>query len=223
MPPRSGNRNCFNTSGRGCLTNKHNGVADRNTSTKICAPERVRDVLPRKQTPWMHGDKTTFFLERDKSRLASVCAPRVASWCPCTFLFVKTARLPRGHARKFRVCVEKRWRRLPPFSQRDLPRGRDLHQQETANCDFACKKKKPLSHDWLAMRRSCSATCTMAASPTEIVLLSFSCTTSAHATEQRLSASAGRGGHRTPWLSLRGSRPCLCACPQSQLLVQLDG
>ena len=40
-------------------------------------------------------------------------APRVASWCRNSFLFVKTASLPRVHARKFRVCVE-RWWGAPP-------------------------------------------------------------------------------------------------------------
>ena len=51
----------------------------------------------------------------DKSRLASVCAPRVVSWCLREFLLSRL-RAHRGtHARKFRVCVEKGWGSPPPF------------------------------------------------------------------------------------------------------------
>ena len=56
----------------------------------------------------------------DKSRLSSVCAPRITSWCACSF-FLSRLRANRGaQARKFRVCVEKRWGPPPPFSQHTL-------------------------------------------------------------------------------------------------------
>ena len=45
----------------------------------------------------------------DKSRLASVCAPRVASWCLREFLLSRLRAYRGTHARKFRVCVEKGW------------------------------------------------------------------------------------------------------------------
>ena len=55
----------------------------------------------------------------DTSRLASVCAPRVASWCPCTFLFVRTPRFPRGsHPQVWSLRGERVEASLPPpFTQ----------------------------------------------------------------------------------------------------------
>ena len=66
----------------------------------------------------------------DKSRLASWCAPRVASWCPCTSLSARLRAIRGAHACKF---VESAWREgggLPHhtissrslgFSSRSLP------------------------------------------------------------------------------------------------------
>ena len=56
----------------------------------------------------------------DKSRLSSVCAPRVASWCPNEFLLSRLRANRGAHARMFRVCVEKGWGTPPPFPQHTL-------------------------------------------------------------------------------------------------------
>ena len=43
-----------------------------------------------------------------------MCAPRAASWCLCMF-FLSRLRANRGvHTRKFRVCVETKWRHPSP-------------------------------------------------------------------------------------------------------------
>ena len=46
-------------------------------------------------------------IDSDKSRVASVRPPRVASWSPCTFLLSRPRANCGAHTRKFRVWVEK--------------------------------------------------------------------------------------------------------------------
>ena len=62
-----------------------------------------------------HWTQNTVHRTPDNSRLASVCAPRVASWCPSAFPLSRLRANRGAHARKFRACVEKGWGPPPPF------------------------------------------------------------------------------------------------------------
>ena len=80
--------------------------------------------------------------QREKSRLASVCAPRVASWCPNEFLLSRLRADREADTRKFQVFVKKMWGPLPPlrhhtfshsldFSSRGPPADATRPQQPT--------------------------------------------------------------------------------------------
>ena len=96
----------------------------------------------------------------DKSRLASVCAPRVASWCP-HFAFVKIERLPLGsHLQVQSLRVKKGGGLLhhSPSRSEHSPRNEDTKGTPTTNT-LSEGFSDTLTHAWVGgkKRQNCSA------------------------------------------------------------------